>query len=86
MNQTLVEVTDRRLFNLENERAIQENGPLDARMGISNKTSRCATCSLPLSDCNGHFGHVKLVLPVFHIGYFKRIIAMLQCICKVDET
>lgn len=33
--------------------------------------------------CNGHFGHVKLVLPAFHVGYFKRIISILQEICKV---
>ena len=24
----------------------------------------------------------KLEMPVFHIGYFKNIIAILQCICK----
>jgi DNA-directed RNA polymerase beta' subunit len=27
-------------------------------------------------------GHIKLELPVFHIGYFKHTIAILQCICK----
>ena len=30
----------------------------------------------------GHFGHVKLVLPVLHIGYLKFIIHILQVICK----
>jgi DNA-directed RNA polymerase beta' subunit len=27
---------------------------------------RCATCGLGLKDCAGHFGVVKLPLPVFH--------------------
>jgi DNA-directed RNA polymerase III subunit RPC1 len=36
-----------------------------------------------MADCAGHFGYIKLVLPVFHIGYFKAIIAILQEICKV---
>lgn len=36
--------------------------------------------------CNGHFGHVKLVLPAFHVGYFKRVISILQEICKVIST
>jgi len=35
-----------------------------------------------LKNCNGHFGHVKLALPAFHIGYFKKIIDVLQIICK----
>ena len=30
----------------------------------------------------GHFGYVRLVLPVLHIGYFKFIIHILQVICK----
>ena len=30
----------------------------------------------------GHFGYVKLVLPVLHIGYLKFIIHILQVICK----
>ena len=35
-----------------------------------------------LKDCNGHFGHVRFVLPAFHVGYFKRVIGILQEICK----
>ena len=27
-------------------------------------------------------GYVKLELPVFHIGYFRNTIAILNCICK----
>lgn len=33
-------------------------------------------------DCVGHYAYIKLVVPVFHIGYFKHTIAILQCICK----
>lgn len=35
-----------------------------------------------MADCVGHFGHVKLSVPAFHVGYFKHIIACLQEICK----
>jgi DNA-directed RNA polymerase III subunit RPC1 len=35
-----------------------------------------------LQECSGHFGHVRLPLPVFHIGYLKYIQATLQNICK----
>ncbi|RAK72832.1 DNA-directed RNA polymerase III core subunit RPO31 [Aspergillus fijiensis CBS 313.89] len=82
VSQGVVEVSDRKFFDLEHDRAVVANGPLDARMGISNKTSTCQTCGGALQVCNGHFGHVRLVLPSFHVGYFKRVITILQEICK----
>lgn len=51
-------------------------------MGVSGKRDTCATCGEQLQTCNGHFGHVRLVLPAFHVGYFKKIIQILQSICK----
>ncbi|EFO93786.1 hypothetical protein CRE_12654 [Caenorhabditis remanei] len=57
-------------------------GPLDPRMGVSTKTGTCATCGLGLTDCVGHFGYFDLDVPVFHIGFFKLTIQLLQCICK----
>jgi DNA-directed RNA polymerase III subunit RPC1 len=83
VNQSQVEISDRRLFDLDKGRAVNPNGPLDPRMGISGKRDECETCRQNLTTCNGHFGHVKLILPVFHVGYFKKTITMLQCICKV---
>ena len=35
-----------------------------------------------LSDCAGHFGYIQLELPVFHAGYFRHTLVILQCICK----
>ncbi|KAJ0395349.1 hypothetical protein ATCC90586_007781 [Pythium insidiosum] len=57
-------------------------GVLDKRLGVSNKKDVCETCNLRLADCVGHFGYIKLELPVFHIGYFKAITEILQNICK----
>ena len=44
----------------------------------------CPAASRPqtLADCTGHFGYIQLELPVFHIGYFKSTVQVLQCICK----
>lgn len=58
------------------------HGSLDRRLGISDKNNSCETCGLKLAECAGHFGHIKLALPVFHIGFFKATIAILQAICK----
>lgn len=85
LNQSQVELVDRRMFEVPpntGRRTLCEFGPLDRRMGISGKRDSCATCGEPLQTCNGHFGHVKLVLPVFHVGYFKKVIQILQSICK----
>jgi DNA-directed RNA polymerase III subunit RPC1 len=57
-------------------------GVLDTRLGCSQRTSICGTCGLRLADCVGHFGHVRLALPVFHVGYLKHTYMVLQCICK----
>ncbi|KAI9796833.1 MAG: hypothetical protein M1825_006500 [Sarcosagium campestre] len=82
VNQAVLEVSDRQLFDLDNDRAAVENGPLDGRLGTCNKSVACETCGEALQKCNGHFGHVKLALPAFHIGYFQKVITILQDICK----
>ncbi|KMQ41804.1 DNA-directed RNA polymerase III largest subunit [Trichophyton rubrum] len=82
ISQAHVEISDRKLFDLDNNRAVARNGPMDPRLGISNKSDTCETCGGDLQECNGHFGYVRLVLPAFHVGYFKRTIEILQDICK----
>lgn len=58
------------------------NGSIDPRLGISNMKDECATCKRKLADCSGHYGYIELALPVYHIGFFKTTIAVLQCVCK----
>lgn len=82
INQSQVELADRRMYNLDEGRNVAVYGPLDPRMGISDKRGKCDSCGQQLQNCNGHFGHVKLVLPCFHVGYFKKTISILQSICK----
>ncbi|KAH3669374.1 hypothetical protein OGAPHI_001495 [Ogataea philodendri] len=82
IGQSEVEVATRNLFDLDHGRAPVENGALDTRMGISSKSGECTTCRGTLNTCHGHFGHIKLALPVFHVGYFKSTIQVLQTICK----
>ncbi|KAL1838513.1 hypothetical protein VTK73DRAFT_4303 [Phialemonium thermophilum] len=82
VNQAVLEVSDRMLYDIENNRAPYRHGPLDPRLGTSSKTGLCATCLQPLQDCVGHFGHVRLPLPAFHIGYLRYVVMVLQNICK----
>src|SRR5271154_5703551 len=57
----------------------------DLFQGTSVKTGTCETCGLSQQHCIGHFGFVKLTLPLFHIGYFKNTLTICQCICKVTH-
>jgi len=75
------QVVERNLYKLP-ERKPLANGVLDPRLGISDRKLECETCKGKLTDCAGHFGYIKLELPVFHIGYFKHVLSILQCICK----
>ncbi|KAI0017700.1 DNA-directed RNA polymerase III subunit RPC1 [Xylariomycetidae sp. FL0641] len=82
VNQGVMEVSDNSLYDIEKGRAPTEHGVLDQRLGTSSKTGVCNTCGLRLQDCTGHFGHVRLPLPAFHIGYIRFTITILQNICK----
>lgn len=56
----------------------------DVTQGPNEKGRKCATCGEEAAKCVGHYGYIKLTLPVFHIGYFRPTINMLSCICKVS--
>jgi DNA-directed RNA polymerase III subunit RPC1 len=73
-------VTERTLYKPA-ERTPLEGGILDPRLGTTSKLE-CQTCKGKIMDCSGHFGYLKLELPVFHVGYFKAIVHCLQCVCK----
>nr|POE56345.1 dna-directed rna polymerase iii subunit rpc1 [Quercus suber] len=86
VSQSVINVEDRNLYDLGTApgqpRKITKHGPVDQRLGTSSKNGTCETCGQGLKECNGHFGHVKLALPAFHYGYLKKIIDVLNCVCK----
>lgn len=82
VKQSEVEVSTRDLYDLEKGRAPKDHGAIDTKMGVSNNFSECKTCHGKLATCQGHFGHIRLALPVFHVGYFGAVITILQNICK----
>lgn len=76
-----VNITTKTLYDI-GMRKPSPNGPLDLRLGVSTKIGICETCSESLQNCAGHFGNIRLILPVYHIGFLKHIITILNCICK----
>lgn len=80
--QAHIQVVCQNLYNRDAARTPVLYGMLDRRMGMSVKDAICGTCGKGLNECVGHFGYIDLELPVFHVGYFKAIITILQTICK----
>ncbi|CAH1400258.1 unnamed protein product [Nezara viridula] len=56
-------------------------GLMDPRQGVIDRMSRCQTCAGNMSECPGHFGHIDLAKPVFHIGFITKTIKILRCVC-----
>ena len=40
----------------------------DTRLGTIDRQWNCETCEEGQKECPGHFGHIELATPVFHIG------------------
>jgi DNA-directed RNA polymerase II subunit RPB1 len=57
-----------------------EGGVIDKRLGVTDR-SICATCGESSKTCPGHFGHTKLIEPVFQMGYLPFVKNILSCIC-----
>ncbi|EFX79682.1 hypothetical protein DAPPUDRAFT_52186, partial [Daphnia pulex] len=56
-------------------------GIMDPRQGVTNRSARCQTCDGNMNECPGHFGHIDLAKPVFHVGFFEKTIEILRCVC-----
>ncbi len=54
---------------------------MDPRQGVVDRSSKCQTCAGNMTNCPGHFGHIELAKPVYHIGYLTKIIKVLRCVC-----
>ncbi|EFN78064.1 DNA-directed RNA polymerase III subunit RPC1 [Harpegnathos saltator] len=80
--QAHIHVVAKNLYNQDSNHTPVPYGALDDRMGTCSNTKKCGTCEGKLNDCAGHFGYIDLELPVFHVGYFRAIISILQTICK----
>lgn len=56
-------------------------GLMDPRQGVIDRNSRCQTCAGNMTECPGHFGHIDLAKPVFHVGFITKTMKILRCVC-----
>jgi hypothetical protein len=43
-------------------------------MGTIDRNFKCATCGEGMAECPGHFGHIELARPVFHVGMWHAVV------------
>jgi DNA-directed RNA polymerase II subunit RPB1 len=63
----------------------KKGGLDDRRMGVISHNDRCDTCGEDIHTCPGHFGHIMLSYPVYHISLFKWIQDVLNSICSCGK-
>lgn len=51
----------------------RELGLNDPKLGSIDRSFKCATCDENMSECPGHFGHIELATPVFHVGKLPKL-------------
>jgi DNA-directed RNA polymerase II subunit RPB1 len=49
----------------------RERGLNDPKLGTTDRGYRCGTCDEAMAECVGHFGHIELATPVFHVGKYS---------------
>ncbi|KAK2656914.1 hypothetical protein Ddye_009966 [Dipteronia dyeriana] len=56
-------------------------GLSDPRLGTIDRKMKCDTCTANMAECPGHFGHLELAKPMFHIGFLKTVLSIMRCVC-----
>ena len=59
----------------------KERGLMDPRLGPVDRDSQCKTCAGSYIDCPGHFGHLELTKPVYHVAFLAKTLKVLRCVC-----
>ncbi|KAH9626354.1 hypothetical protein KSS87_010048 [Heliosperma pusillum] len=69
-------------FSETTERGKPKPGGLsDLRLGTIDRKLKCETCTANMAECPGHFGHLELAKPMFHIGFLKTVLSIMRCVC-----
>ncbi|KAF2205301.1 DNA-directed RNA polymerase II subunit [Delitschia confertaspora ATCC 74209] len=65
----------------EEKQMPRQHGLNDSRLGTIDRMYTCGTCKEDITTCPGHFGHIELAVPVFHVGFIIKIKKLLETVC-----
>jgi DNA-directed RNA polymerase II subunit RPB1 len=72
------EITTDRTF--ENGRPVP-GGLMDPALGAIDRTLPCSSCGMDEQECPGHFGHLCLCKPMYHVSFINTTLKLLRCVC-----
>ena len=75
---TVCAITTDKTF--ENGRPIP-GGLMDPALGAIDRGIPCASCGMDEQECPGHFGHLELCKPMYHISFLNTVLKTLRCVC-----
>ncbi|KAM1907095.1 hypothetical protein ACFX14_026789 [Malus domestica] len=59
----------------------KRGGLSDPRLGTISRNVNCETCGGDVHNCPGHFGHIVLVQPFYHVLFTKTVFSVLESVC-----
>ncbi|KAF2637425.1 putative DNA-dependent RNA polymerase II largest subunit [Massarina eburnea CBS 473.64] len=65
----------------EEKQMPRSQGLNDTKLGTIDRMFQCGTCKEDIQTCPGHFGHIELAVPVFHVGFVVKIKKLLETVC-----
>ena len=91
------EIEDRSVVEITSQATYEGSEPkvgglFDARMGVLDNGKKCLSCGQTNHGCPGHFGHFRLIRPVYYIQFLPTIQNVLRCVCircgklKIDKN
>ena len=75
---SVVHITTDRTF--EGGKPIQ-GGLMDTALGAIDRMLPCTTCGMNEQECPGHFGHLELTKPMYHVSFLNTTLKALRCVC-----
>lgn len=54
----------------------------DERMGVIENGKTCSSCGNINKNCPGHFGYIKMPVPLYHPMYFRNIVTYMNIFCS----
>ena len=75
---SVCEITTSQTF--ENGKAIP-GGLMDSALGAIDRNMPCSTCGMDEQECPGHFGHLCLTKPMYHVSFINTTLKVLRCVC-----
>ena len=80
------EVKGMSVCHVESDRTFEAGRPvpgglLDLRLGTIDRMWKCASCGMDQTECPGHFGHIELAKPMYHLSQLNNTLKCLRCMC-----